>query len=54
MFRGEEYWIVVPPARAIEIYRREGETLRLVTTRVRDETISSPLLPNFCPAGKIL
>ena len=48
----EEYWIVDPRERSIEVYRREGETLKLFTTFVSDETITTPLLPGFAPAVK--
>ena len=51
-FGVEEYWIADPRPRAIEVYRREGERLKLFTTFISDETISSPLLPDFCPAVK--
>lgn len=51
-FGVEEYWIVDPRVRAIEIYRREGETLKLFTTFISDETITTPLLPDFEPAVK--
>jgi Uma2 family endonuclease len=46
----EEYWIVDPRARAIEVYRRDGETLKLFTTFVSDETITTPLLQGFASA----
>ena len=49
-FGVEEYWIVDTRERAIEVYRREGETLKLFTTFVSDESITSPLLPHFGPA----
>ena len=51
-FGVEEYWIVDPRARAIEVYRREGETLKLFTTFISDENVVSPLLPGFSPAVK--
>ena len=46
-FGVEEYWIVDTRERAVEVYRREAETLKLFTTFVSDETITSPLLPGF-------
>lgn len=50
----DEYWIVDTRARAIEVYRREGQTLKFFTTFVADEDITSPLLPAFsCPVGKL-
>ena len=51
-FGVEEYWIVDTCGRAIEVYRREGDTLKLFTTFVSDETITTPLLPGFGPAVK--
>ena len=43
----DEYWIVDTRARAIEVYRREGETLKFFTTFVADETITTPVLSGF-------
>src|SRR5216684_4993210 len=43
-FGVEEYWIVDPRKRAVEVYRREAETLKLFTTFVSDENITTPLL----------
>ena len=51
-FGVEEYWIVDPRERSIEVYRREGETLKLFTTFVSDETITTPLLQGFASAVK--
>lgn len=51
-FGVEEYWIVDPREPAVEVYRREGEMLKLFTTFVSDETVLSPLLPGFGPAVK--
>jgi Uma2 family endonuclease len=51
-FGVEEYWIVDPRKRAVEVYRREAETLKLFTTFVSDENITTPLLPSFGPAVK--
>ena len=45
-----EYWIVDPRKRAVEVYRREAETLKLFTTFLSDEVITTPLLPSFAPA----
>jgi Uma2 family endonuclease len=51
-FGVEEYWIVDPRERAIEVYRREGETLKLFTTFVSDESITTSLLTGFGPPVK--
>jgi Uma2 family endonuclease len=50
----EEYWIVDPRERAIEVYRTEDETLKLFTTFVSDEVMTTPLLPGFTCAVKEL
>ena len=46
-FGVREYWIVDWVARWIEIYRRTGEQLTLVATLHADDTLTSPLLPEF-------
>jgi Uma2 family endonuclease len=51
-FGVDEYWIVETRDQAIEVYRREAETLKLSSTFVRDQTITSPLLPGFGPTVK--
>jgi len=51
-FGVEEYWIVDTRDRSIEVYRREAETLKLFTTFVDDESITTPLLPDFGPLVK--
>ena len=51
-FGVDEYWIVDTRKRAVEVYRREAETLKIFTTFVSDETITIPLLPGFCHAVK--
>jgi Uma2 family endonuclease len=43
----DEYWVVDTRARAIEVYRREAEKLKFFTTFVSDESVASPLLPEF-------
>ena len=43
----DEYWIVDKRTRAIEVYRREGERLKFFTSFITDETITTPLLPDF-------
>ena len=51
-FGVEEYWIVDPRKRAVEVYRVEAEALKLFTTFISDETITTPLLPGFDAAVK--
>ena len=48
------YWIVDTRARAIEVYRREGEKLKFFTRFVADEEITTPLLPDFTCAVRSL
>jgi Uma2 family endonuclease len=43
----DEYWLVDPPPRAVEVYRRDGDVLRRVTTLGPADTLTSPLLPSF-------
>ena len=43
----EEYWIVSFMQRFVEVYRREGGGLRLVSTLRDSNTVESPLLPGF-------
>ena len=43
----EEYWIVSFMQRFVEVYRREGDGLRLVNTLRDSNTLESPLLPGF-------
>ncbi|MGH9943567.1 MAG: Uma2 family endonuclease [Pyrinomonadaceae bacterium] len=50
----EEYWIIDPEKRTVEIYRRDGRTLRLVATLADDEEVTPPLLPGFrCRARQV-
>lgn len=42
-----EYWILDWRLKQIEIYRRDQGELRLVTTLLPEETLTSPLLPGF-------
>jgi Uma2 family endonuclease len=53
-YGGDEYWIVDTRARAIEVYRREGEKLKFFTTFVSDEKINTPQLPGFSCAVRSL
>lgn len=43
----QEYWIVDPFRKQVELYRRENAKLSLVATLFENDFISSPLLPNF-------
>jgi Uma2 family endonuclease len=43
----QEYWIVNWEQQRVEIYRRENEALALICTLLRDDTLTSPLLPGF-------
>ncbi len=42
-----EYWILDWRLKQVEIYRREQGELRLVTTLLPEDTVTSPLLPGF-------
>jgi Uma2 family endonuclease len=43
----QEYWLVDWEQQLIEIYRRENEALTQSSTLLRDDTLTSPLLPGF-------
>ena len=43
----EEYWIVDWPQHRIDVYRRDGELLVLVTDLGPSDILTSPLLPGF-------
>ncbi len=43
----KEYWIVNWLMRQVEIYRRRGRGLRLISTLGSSATITTPLLPGF-------
>ena len=43
----EEYWIVSFMQRFVEVYRREGGALKLITTLRDLDALESPLLPGF-------
>lgn len=43
----QEYWIVDWKAQQLEVYRRENARLILVATLLKDDQLSSPLLPGF-------
>ena len=42
-----EYWIINWMRRLVEVYRRENMALRLVATLYDNETLTTPLLPDF-------
>ena len=49
-----EYWIVDWRARAVQVYRHDGEALGLVATQGSDDELTSPLLPGFtCPVSSL-
>jgi Uma2 family endonuclease len=43
----QEYWIVDPEQRAVEVYRRQRHRLEHIGTFMDDAVISSPLFPGF-------
>jgi Uma2 family endonuclease len=43
----QEYWIVDRLTQRIEIYRRDNAQLKLTTTLLSGDVLTSPLLPNF-------
>jgi len=50
----QEYWIVDRIAQRIEVYQRDNAQLKLVTTLLIDDVITSPLLPNFaCEVARL-
>ncbi len=50
----QEYWIVDRIAQRIEVYQRDNAQLKLVTTLLVDDVITSPLLPNFaCEVARL-
>ena len=46
-FGVEEYWIVDPEQRAIEVYRLSEGALLPVATLTEQDTLTTPLLPSF-------
>lgn len=50
----EEYWVVDPEQRVVEIYRTQDGSLELAGSFTNEELITSPLLPDFaCAAAAI-
>ena len=50
----QEYWIANWRLQQIEVYRREQTSLRLVATLLRNDQLTSPLLPGFsCSVAQI-
>lgn len=50
----EEYWIVNWQERRLEVYRRQGGVLELEKTLNENDTLQSPLLPEFsCQVGQL-
>ncbi|MEC4804379.1 MAG: Uma2 family endonuclease [Jaaginema sp. PMC 1079.18] len=43
-----EYWICDYQKLEIQVYRREAAVLKRVTTLFLQDTLTSPILPNFC------
>ncbi len=49
-----EYWIVDWQRRAVEVYRRVEDDLRLVATLAGEDVLATPLLPGFaCPVSRV-
>ncbi len=48
----KEYWIVNWLMRQIEVYRRRGKGLKLITTLRASDALTSPLLPGFSCEGR--
>jgi Uma2 family endonuclease len=42
-----EYWLVDPALRIVEVFRHDGRALELVATLSGDDALTSPLLPGF-------
>ena len=50
----KEYWIVNWRRQVVDVYRREGDALRLVATLGSQDALTSPLLPGFtCPVASL-
>jgi Uma2 family endonuclease len=52
--RVQEYWLIDPSLRLVEVFRHDGRTLELVATLSGDDALTSPLLPGFsCPLARL-
>ena len=52
-FGVKEYWVADPAARALEIYRREGDALTLKVMLKEEGEVTTPALPGFvCKVGE--
>jgi Uma2 family endonuclease len=50
----QEYWLVDPARRIVEVFRHDGRTLELVASLSGDDALTSPLLPGFaCPLRRL-
>ena len=50
----EEYWIVDCAARLVDVYRRDGDALRIVATLGAEDELRTDLLPGFVlPVGQL-
>ncbi|NJL42110.1 MAG: Uma2 family endonuclease [Leptolyngbyaceae cyanobacterium SM1_4_3] len=50
----QEYWIVDKNLRQVQVYRRDNAMLVLVATLQADDSLTSPLLPDFtCPLRQV-
>lgn len=45
--RVQEYWIVDWRQRLVDVFRHDGERLRLIITLTADDHLTSPMLPGF-------
>jgi Uma2 family endonuclease len=42
-----EYWLIAWRTQTVAVYRRREAQLHLVATLTRDDTLTSPVLPDF-------
>jgi Uma2 family endonuclease len=43
----QEYWVIDPENRSVEMYRLVGPSLERIATLVHDDEITSPIIPGF-------